>query len=64
MQGGTESVADGAPMDKVELTCGSYTAYWDAKNSKTRQEVASGVYLYRLDVDGKPATKKMYYSGK
>lgn len=62
MQGGTESVADGAPLDKVELSCGEYTAYWDAKNSKTGQTVYPGVYLYRLEVDGHPVTKKMYFS--
>jgi len=63
LQGGAGSVADGAPLDDVELPCGQYTAYWDAKNTKTGQQVPKGVYLYRLEVDGKPATKKMYFSG-
>jgi hypothetical protein len=44
------------------LTCGQYTAYWDGKDAKTQQEVASGVYLYRLEVDGKPLVKKMLVS--
>jgi hypothetical protein len=32
------------------------------KDAKTQQEVASGVYLYRLEVDGKPLVKKMLVS--
>ena len=50
------------PVDRLFLTCGQYTAYWDGKDSKTQQEVASGVYLYRLEVDGKPLVKKMLVS--
>jgi hypothetical protein len=64
LQGGSGSVAEGTPVDKIELSCGQYSAYWDAKNSKTGQQVSTGVYLYRLEVDGRPATKKMYFSGK
>jgi len=63
LQGGSGSVAEGTPMDKVDLPCGQYSAYWDAKNTKTGQQVSAGVYLYRMEVDGRPATKKMYYSG-
>ena len=40
-------------MIGLSLTCNQYTAYWDGKDAKTQQEVASGVYLYRLEVDGK-----------
>ena len=62
LQGGTGNVAGGEPIDRLFLTCGQYTAYWDGKDLKTQQEVASGVYLYRLEVDGKPLVKKMLVS--
>jgi hypothetical protein len=56
---GAGNVAGGEPIDRLFLTCGQYTAYWDGKDAKTQQEAASGVYLYRLEVDGKPLVKKM-----
>ncbi|HEV2644164.1 MAG TPA: hypothetical protein VGT98_15735 [Candidatus Elarobacter sp.] len=59
VQGGTGSVADGAPLESVELSCGQYTAYWDAKYSRTGQDAPPGIYLYRLELDGRPVTKKM-----
>ena len=62
LQGGTGNVAGGEPLDKLMLTCDKYTAYWDGKDMRTQQEVASGVYLYRLEVDGKPLVKKMLVS--
>lgn len=62
LQGGTGNVAGVEPIDKLFLTCGRYIAYWDGRDSKTQQEVASGVYLYRLEVDGKPLVKKMLVS--
>lgn len=61
LQGGTGSVAGGAPLESVELSCGQYIAYWDAKNSKTGQDAAAGIYLYRLEIDGRPVTKKMIH---
>lgn len=62
LQGGTGSVAGGAPLESVELSCGQYIAYWDAKISKTGQDAAAGIYLYRLEIDGRPVTKKMIHS--
>jgi hypothetical protein len=62
LQGGAGNVAGGEAIDRLYLTCGQYTAYWDGKDAKTQQEVASGVYLYRLEVDGKPLVKKMLVS--
>jgi hypothetical protein len=62
LQGGTGNVAGGEPLDRLLLTCNQYTAYWDGKDMKTQQEVASGVYLYRLEVDGKAVVKKMLVS--
>lgn len=59
LQGGSGSVADGASLENVELTCGQYTAYWDAKHLRTKQDVPAGVYIYRLEVDKRPLTMKM-----
>jgi hypothetical protein len=58
LQGGG-NVAGGEPLESLLLTCGQYQAYWDAKNSQTGEEVASGIYLFRLEVDGKVLVKKM-----
>ena len=49
----------GQPIENVQLSCGQYTAYWDGMYLRTNREVASGVYLYRLEVDGKPWVRKM-----
>jgi hypothetical protein len=62
LQIGAGNVAGAEPIERMFLTCGRYTAYWDGKDAKTQQEVASGVYLYRLEVDGKPLVKKMLVS--
>lgn len=45
----------GTELQNVHLTCGEYTAFWNGKFLKTDREVASGVYLYRIEVDGKVA---------
>lgn len=39
--------------ENVVLTCGRYTAYWDGKYLNSNRDAASGVYMYRLDVDGR-----------
>ena len=62
LQGGTGNVAGGEPIEGLLLTCNQYTAFWDGKDTRTQQEVASGVYLYRLEVDGKAVVKKMLVS--
>lgn len=59
LQGGTNGVAGGQPLEKIALSCGDYVAYWDGKVQATGREAASGVYLYRLEVDGVPLVKKM-----
>ncbi|HJU89766.1 MAG TPA: hypothetical protein VJ672_10255 [Gemmatimonadaceae bacterium] len=56
LQGGDGA---GQPIVNVPLRCGTYTAYWDGTYLNTSQEVASGVYLYRLEVDGRAVVKKM-----
>jgi hypothetical protein len=53
----------GQPLDQVPLDCASlsgcsYTAYWDG-NVAGGAQAASGVYLYRLTVDGRRYTRKM-----
>ena len=59
LQGGVGNAAGGEPLDGQLLTCGAYVAYWDGKNSQSGEDVASGIYLYRLELDGKPFVKKM-----
>ena len=59
LQGGVGNAAGGVPLENQLLTCGQYLAYWDGKNSQSGEDVASGIYLYRLEVDGKPFVKKM-----
>jgi len=49
----------GQPLLNVLLRCGSYTAYWNGNFLNTSQEVASGIYLYRIEVDGKSMVRKM-----
>ena len=59
LQGGTGNAAGGESLEKLGLTCNQYLAYWDGKYSQTGENVASGIYLYRLEVDGKVLVKKM-----
>lgn len=59
LQGGDANVSGGTYLENVYLTCGDYTAYWDGKFLKSDREVASGIYIYRLEVNGKPLLKKM-----
>ena len=59
LQGGVGNVAGGEPLENLLLTCGQYEAYWDGKYTQTGDDVASGIYLFRLEVDGKMLTKKM-----
>lgn len=58
---GTASAAPiGQPVQSLELPCGQYTAYWDGTAMATNRAVASGLYLYRLEINGKPiAARKM-----
>ena len=59
LQGGAGNSAGGEPLESLLLTCGEYIVYWDGKYSQTGEDVASGIYLYRLEVDGKVLVKKM-----
>ena len=49
----------GQSVDNVFLTCGEYTAYWDGRVRRTSREAATGIYSYRLEVNGSPITRKM-----
>ncbi|MDQ3697136.1 MAG: T9SS type A sorting domain-containing protein [Gemmatimonadota bacterium] len=51
--------APGQAVQNLLLRCGRYDAFWNGNYLSTSQEVASGVYLYRLEVDGKVIVKKM-----
>ena len=60
IQGGTGSVAGGARIENVTLGCGKYTAWWDGKYKNSDREAASGVYVYRLEVDGRPELTRKF----
>ncbi|MEQ1691904.1 MAG: hypothetical protein ABMA00_11500 [Gemmatimonas sp.] len=49
----------GTQLGNVTISCGNYEAYWDGKVLNTGREAASGVYYYRLEVNGVPLLKKM-----
>ena len=59
LQGGTGGVAGGVKLVNVMLTCGDYVAYWNGKYDGTRNEVASGVYLYELRIDASSMVRRM-----
>ena len=51
-----------APSRRVRalrLRCGDYRAFWDGKYADGEREATTGVYWYRLTVDGQPQTRKM-----
>jgi hypothetical protein len=60
LQNGTISLSGGGqPLQEMQLTCGTYTAYWNGSSIADKRTAPSGLYLYQLDVDGKTDTKKM-----
>ncbi|MGQ0648027.1 MAG: hypothetical protein ACT4P7_10680 [Gemmatimonadaceae bacterium] len=59
LQSGSAGAAGGEPVRELVLTCGQYTAFWDAKHSGSGRDATSGIYLYRLEVDGRPMVRKM-----
>jgi hypothetical protein len=59
LKGSVGTVEGGRPIVNVLLPCAPYEAYWDGKYKNTGREVASGIYLYRLEVDGSVAVRKM-----
>ena len=57
LQGGGEQ--RGRPVQNLQLPCGEYTAFWDGTSIGSSRQVASGIYMYKLEIDGKPYTRKM-----
>ena len=57
--GGEGSVEGGRPIENLSLPCRQYVAFWNGKYQGTDRDVASGVYLYRLEVDGRAVVRKM-----
>jgi hypothetical protein len=51
--------APGQPLQNLSLPCGQYEAFWNGNYLSTSQEAASGVYLYRIEVDGRAKVSKM-----
>ena len=60
LQGGVGNAGGGEPLENLLLTCSTqdYIAYWNGK-SASGDDVSPGIYLYRLEVDGKVLVKKM-----
>lgn len=51
--------ATGQPVVNVQLHCGNYAAFWDGNYLNSSQEIPAGVYLYRIEVEGRAVAKKM-----
>jgi hypothetical protein len=49
----------GVPLRGLTLRCGTFAAYWNGKYRNSDQSVASGVYVYTLEVNGRAQVKKM-----
>jgi hypothetical protein len=47
--------ATGLLISNLKLGCGNYLGYWDGKMDGTKKDAASGAYVARLMIDGKPA---------
>jgi hypothetical protein len=43
----------GRALENLRLSCGRHVAFWDGKYQGTTREVASGIYIARLEIDGK-----------
>jgi hypothetical protein len=61
---GAASASAGQPLANLPLACGHYTAYWDGRYRNNGREVASGVYVYELTVDGQRAAYKKMFVAK
>ena len=46
-------------LNNVILTCRQYTAYWDGRVDGTQRDAPDGIYLYRLEVNGRAVVKKL-----
>ena len=64
VQGSSATASGGELIENLVLECGNYVAYWDGKYQGTSREAASGVYLYRLEIDGRTAAVGRMFLGK
>ena len=55
---GVSSSPVGQSTQGLDLSCGQYTAYWDGSGLGGGRAVASGVYLYRLEINGRPVAAR------
>ena len=46
-------------LNGVMLTCRQYVAYWDGRVGGTQRDAPDGIYLYRLEVNGRAVVKKL-----
>ena len=46
-------------LNGVMLTCRQYQAYWDGRVAGTLRDAPDGIYLYRLEVNGRAVVKKL-----
>ncbi|MCC6319169.1 MAG: hypothetical protein IT361_15965 [Gemmatimonadaceae bacterium] len=56
---GSSGAGGGEPVRELTLSCGQYTAVWDGKHANSGRDASSGIYLYRLEVDGRVMIGKM-----
>ena len=57
---GPDGELDGARrLNGVMLTCRQYQAYWDGRVEGTQRDAPDGIYLYRLEVNGRAVVKKL-----
>ncbi len=57
---GPNGELDGARrLNGVMLTCRSYQAYWDGRVDGTQRDAPDGIYLYRLEVNGRAVVRKL-----
>lgn len=59
LQASSTGSASGEQVRDVMLPCGQYTAWWDGNHQGSGRQAASGIYLYRLEVDGRPIVRRM-----
>jgi hypothetical protein len=46
-------------LNGMLLTCRQYQAYWDGRVDGTQRDAPDGIYLYRLEVNGRALVKKL-----
>ena len=64
VEGSSATASGGEPIENMVLECGSYTAFWNGKHQGTTREAASGVYLARVEIDGKSVGVIRMFLGK